>query len=113
MSWRVRAGLALAAGTRGPRVDGGSLRTARAGLLAACGNVLHGALRCGRRRRALRAATSPRRWLNFLGGQRWPQSLIPVECAPPLNWVAPGAVEVLLAGGPAARGEAVARPPRR
>jgi hypothetical protein len=100
--------LTLASGTRGPRVDG-ALRTARAGLFAA-GNVLHGA------ETADVAALDGRHVAgavnDFLGGQRWPRTLIPVECEAPLHWIAPGAVEVA-GSGPATRREGAARPPRR
>ena len=104
----VSAGLALDAGTRGPRVDG-ALRTARAGLFAA-GNVLHAA------ETGDVAALSGRHVAgavaDFLGGERWPHSLIPIECAPPLHWVAPSAVEARLAAPAAAGGEVAATPPR-
>jgi thioredoxin reductase len=85
----VSAGLSLDTGTGGPRVDG-ALRTARAGLFAA-GNVLHGA------ETADVAALSGRHVAasvaDFLASHHWPHALVPIDCAPPLHWVSPGAVE--------------------
>jgi thioredoxin reductase len=104
----VSAGLGLDAGTRGPRVDG-ALRTARAGLFAA-GNVLHGA------ETGDVAALSGRHVAgavaDFLGGERWPRSLVPIECAPPLHWVVPNAVEARLAASAQASDDRPAAPPR-
>lgn len=103
----VGAGLTLDSATRGPRVDG-ALRTARAGLFAA-GNVLHGA-------ETADVATLEGRHVastvaDFLGGERWPQSLVAVECAPPLHWIAPNAVEVM-GGGLSGRRQEIVVPPR-
>jgi thioredoxin reductase len=104
----VSAGLGLDTGSRGPRVDG-ALRTARAGLFAA-GNVLHAA------ESGDVAALSGRHVAgavaDFLGGERWPQSLVPIECASPLHWVVPSAVEARPAGPAAAGIEVPASPPR-
>jgi len=100
----VSAGLVLDAGTRGPRVDA-ALRTARAGLFAA-GNVLHGAESGDVA--ALSGHHVATSVSQFLSGKRWPRSLVPIECAPPLHWIAPSAVEA----APVAAGGAPATPPR-
>jgi thioredoxin reductase len=84
----VMAGLAMDAGTRGPAVDA-ALRTSRPGVFAA-GNLLHGAETAdvaalsGRHAAAGAAA--------FVRGSRWPETTIPLECEPPLQWIAPSAV---------------------
>jgi thioredoxin reductase len=81
-------GLALDAGTRGPRVDAG-LRTTRPGVFAA-GNLLHGAepadiaALSGRH-----AAASVARWL---AEGSWPERTIPIVCSPPLLWISPNGV---------------------
>jgi thioredoxin reductase len=86
----VLAGVGLDPGTRGPAVDY-ALRTARAGLFAA-GNVLHGA------ETADIAALSGRRAaesvIRYLGGEPWPAARVPIECEPPLHWIAPNTVVV-------------------
>jgi hypothetical protein len=85
----VMAGLAIDPGTRGPAVDA-ALRTSRPGVFAA-GNLLHGAETAdvaalgGRHAGAAAAAF-------VSGGERWPDARIPVECEPPLRWIAPNAV---------------------
>jgi thioredoxin reductase len=85
----VMAGLAMDAGTRGPAVDA-ALRTSRAGVFAA-GNLLHGAETAdvaalgGRHAGAAAAAF-------VSNGHGWPEARIPIECEPPLRWIAPNAV---------------------
>jgi thioredoxin reductase len=95
----VMAGLAMDAGTRGPAVDA-ALRSSRLGVFAA-GNLLHGAETAdvaalsGRHAGAAAAA--------FLaGGGAWPDVRIPIECEPPLRWIAPNAV--VPGAGPPPRG---------
>jgi thioredoxin reductase len=84
----VLAGAALDPGTRGPAVDSG-LHTSRPGLFAV-GNVLHGA------ETADVAALSGRHVaasvLRHLDGEPWPTARVPIECRPPLTWVAPNSV---------------------
>ena len=92
----VMAGLALDAGTRGPAVDA-ALRTSRPGVFAA-GNLLHGAeaadvAALGGRHAGAAAATF------VSNGPGWPDAPIPIECEPPLRWIAPNAV-VQGAGAP-------------
>ena len=85
----VMAGLAMDAGTGGPAVDA-ALRTSRPGVFAA-GNLLHGAETAdvaalgGRHAGAAAAAF-------VTDGQGWPEARVPVECEPPLRWIAPNAV---------------------
>ena len=85
----VMAGLAMDPGTRGPVVDA-ALRTSRPGVFAA-GNLLHGAETAdvaalgGRHAGAAAAAF-------VAGGHGWPDARIPIECEPPLRWIAPNAV---------------------
>jgi thioredoxin reductase len=95
----VMAGLAMDAGTRGPAVDA-ALRSSRPGVFAA-GNLLHGAETAdvaalsGRHAGAAAAA--------FLAsGGTWPDARIPIECEPPLHWIAPNAV--VPGAGPPPRG---------
>jgi hypothetical protein len=92
----VMAGLAMDPGTRGPAVDA-ALRTSRPGVFAA-GNLLHGAETAdvaalgGRHAGAVAAA--------FLSnGHEWPEARVPIECEPPLQWIAPNVV-VRGAGAP-------------
>ena len=92
----VMAGLAMDPGTRGPAVDA-ALRTSRPGVFAA-GNLLHSAETAdvaalgGRHAGAAAAA--------FLSnGQEWPEARVPIECEPPLHWIAPNVV-VPNAGAP-------------
>ena len=92
----VMAGLAMDPGTRGPAVDT-ALRTSRRGVFAA-GNLLHGAETAdvaalgGRHAGAAAAA--------FLAnGGSWPDQPVPIECEPPLRWIAPNVV-VADAGAP-------------
>jgi len=92
----VMAGLAIDAGTRGPSVDA-ALRTSRPGVFAA-GNLLHGAETAdvaalgGRHAGAAAAAFAS-------NGHGWADARIPIECEPPLRWIAPNAV-VAGAGAP-------------
>ena len=85
----VMAGLVMDAGTHGPAVDA-ALRTSRPGVFAA-GNLLHGAetadvAALGGRHAGGAAAA-------FVSGARgWPDSRIPIECEPPLGWIAPNVV---------------------
>ena len=86
----VMAGLAMDPGTRGPSVDA-ALRTSRRGVFAA-GNLLHGAemadiAALSGRHAAVAAAA-------FAAGERdWPER-VPIECEPPLGWIAPNAIAV-------------------
>src|SRR4051794_1521299 len=91
--------LDLDPGTRGPSVDP-ALRTARPGVFAA-GNVLHGA------EPADVAALSGRHAavgvLEHLAGRPWPHDRLAIECADPLDWIAPNALTALATGEPARR----------
>jgi thioredoxin reductase len=84
----VMGGLELDPGTRGPRADT-RLRTTRLGTFAA-GNLLQGAEPAdiaglsGRH-----AAGSVALWLA--GDGSWPAT-VPIECAPPLDWISPNAI---------------------
>ena len=93
----VMGGLELDPGTRGPRVDA-ALRTSRPGVLAA-GNLLHGA------ETADVAALSGRHAAvatdGVVRGAHWPERRVPVECEPPLQWIAPNVVAPGGAGAPA------------
>jgi len=84
----VMGGLEMDRGTRGPRVDT-ALRTSRPGVLAA-GNLLHGA------ETADVAALSGRHAAiatdGVVRGAHWPERRVPVDCEPPLHWIAPNAV---------------------
>lgn len=85
----IMAGLAMDPGTRGPAVDA-ALRTSRPGVFAA-GNLLHGA------ETADVAALSGRHAgaaaAGFVSnGHGWPGARIPIECDPPLRWIAPNTV---------------------
>ncbi len=88
----VMAGVALDAGTRGPRVDT-ALRTTRTGIFAV-GNLLQGAepadvaALSGRH-----AAAFVRRWLTD-GGQ-WQHHRVAITCQEPLHWISPNAVSDL------------------
>jgi thioredoxin reductase len=85
----VAGALELDPGTRGPRVDTG-LRTMRRGVFGA-GNVLQGAepadiaALSGRH-----AAATVATWLA--GDGSWPVA-VPIECAPPLAWISPNAID--------------------
>jgi thioredoxin reductase len=84
----VMGGLKLDQGTRGPRTDTG-LRTSRPGIFAA-GNLLHGAEPADiAALSGTHAAGSVARWLA--GDGSWP-AVVPVECAPPLQWISPNAI---------------------
>ena len=109
----VMGGLELDPGTRGPRVDA-ALRTSRPGVLAA-GNLLHGA------ETADVAALSGRHAAvatdGVVRGAHWPDGRVPVECEPPLQWIAPNVVAPGGAGAPprgrfALRSREFARRPR-
>jgi thioredoxin reductase len=93
----LMGGLELDPGTRGPRVDA-ALRTSRPGVLAA-GNLLHGA------ETADVAALSGRHAAvatdGVVRGAHWPERRVPVECEPPLQWIAPNVVAPGGAGAPA------------
>ena len=109
----VMAGLAMDAGTRGPAVDA-ALRTSQARRLR--GRQPASRCRDRRRGRARRAARRrPPRPRSSAEGRGWPEARVPVECEPPLRWIAPNAV-VPGAGRAAARalraplGELRARP---
>jgi len=94
----VMGGLELDPGTRGPRVDA-ALRTSRPGVVAA-GNLLHGA------ETADVAALSGRHAAGatdgVVRGAHWPEPGVPVECEPPLDWIAPNVVTP--GAGPPPRG---------
>jgi len=94
----VMGGLELDRGTRGPRVDA-ALRTSRPGVVAA-GNLLHGA------ETADVAALSGRHAAGatdgVVRGAHWPEPGVPVECEPPLDWIAPNVVTP--GAGPPPRG---------
>lgn len=84
----VLGGADLYSGTRGPTVDPAH-RTTRPGLFAA-GNVLHGAETADIAALSGRAAAGS--VVRFLAGEAWPASSIPIECEPPLAWIAPNTV---------------------
>ena len=104
----VIGGLALDPGTRGPVTDA-ALRTSRPGVFAA-GNLLHGAETAdiaalsGRHAAAtLQDGSDP--FLRVVEGcvrkgsdpflrvvEGWPAVRVPIECEPPLHWIAPNAV---------------------
>jgi thioredoxin reductase len=93
----VMGGLAIDPGTRGPAVDA-ALRTSRPGVLAA-GNLLHGA------ETADVAALSGRHAAAKLKGTvplRWAGPRVPIECEPPLHWIAPTVIAP--GAGPPPRG---------
>jgi thioredoxin reductase len=84
----VMGGVELDPGTRGPAVDA-ALRTSRPGVFAA-GNLLHGAetadvAALSGRHAAVAAAA-------YLRGSGWPENRVPIECEPPLQWIAPNVV---------------------
>ena len=86
----VMGGLDMDPGTRGPAVDA-ALRTSREGVFAA-GNLLHGAepadvAALSGRHAAATAAEHVR-------GSLWPEQRVPIECEPPLQWIAPNALAV-------------------
>ena len=85
----ISAGAALDAGTRGPAVDP-SLRTTRAGVFAA-GNLLHGAEPADVA--ALSGRHAAATVVRHLEGERWPTARLPIECHPPLRWIAPNVVD--------------------
>jgi thioredoxin reductase len=85
----IAAGAALDPGTRGPAVDP-SLRTTRTGLFAA-GNLLHGAEPADVA--ALSGRQAAATVIRHLEGERWPTARLPIECHPPLRWIAPNAVD--------------------
>ena len=102
----VMGGLAMDAGTRGPRVDA-ALHTTREGVFAA-GNLLHGAetadvAALSGRHAAVGAAA-------FVRGSSWPEASLPLECEPPLRWISPNAVAA--SGASAQGGGRAGRPPR-
>ena len=95
----VMAGLDMDPGTRGPAVDA-ALRTSRPGVFAA-GNLLHGAETADVAALSGRhAAASAAAFVS--NGQAWPDARIPIECDPPLRWIAPNVV--VPGAGPPARG---------
>jgi hypothetical protein len=84
-----RGGLTMDPATRAPRTDGSS-RTSARGVFAA-GNLLHAAetadVAALGGRHAARAAAA------FLRTGEWPHDdAVPIECEPPVHWVAPSAV---------------------
>jgi thioredoxin reductase len=86
-------GLAIDAGTRGPRVDGG-YRASAPGVFAA-GNLVHGAETAGVcARDGEWVAATMLDWLHA-DGPRWPAAnAVPVDCVPPLRWVSPNAITI-------------------
>jgi hypothetical protein len=100
----VLAGIALDPGTRGPVVDA-ALRTGRPGVFAA-GNLDHGAEPADIA--ALSGRHAGARAADYLMGDRtWPERLVPIRCAPPLQWIAPNAVAP--GAGPPLRGRLLLR----
>jgi thioredoxin reductase len=86
-------GLALDAGTRGPRVDA-AFRASTRGVFAA-GNLLHGAEIadvC-----ALEGRRAARHVVNFLEDGIWPESPARIVVEPPLAWVFPNAISLPVA----------------
>ena len=81
----VLGGAALDPGTRGPAADP-SLRTSRPGLFAA-GNHLHGAEPADVA--ALSGRHAAATVVRHLDGEPWPTARLPIECHPPLCWIAP------------------------
>jgi thioredoxin reductase len=84
----VMGGLRMDPGTLGPVVDA-ALRTSREGVCAA-GNLLHGAepadvAALGGRHAAATVA-------EYVRGSAWPDERVPIECAPPLQWIVPNAL---------------------
>lgn len=84
----VLGGLELDPLTRGPRIDS-SLRTSRPGTFAA-GNVNHGAEAADIASLSGRHVASA--VARYLDGEQWPESRVPIRCAPPLGWIAPNAI---------------------
>lgn len=85
-----RGGLMMDPATRGPCIDG-ALRTSAPGVFAA-GNLVHAA------ETADIAALSGRHVAHavqaFLESDRWPERApVPILCAPPVQWVAPSAID--------------------
>jgi len=84
----VMAGADLDPLTRGPAMDA-ALRTSRPGVFAA-GNVVHGA------ETADIASLSGRHVATavagYLNGEPWPGSRVPIQCEPPIGWIAPNAI---------------------
>jgi thioredoxin reductase len=81
----VTAGIELDPGTRGPAVDQG-LRCSRRGVFAT-GNLLHGAEPADVA--ALSGRHAAAAVARYVGDGEWPAERIPIECEPPLGWIAP------------------------
>lgn len=81
-------GLAIDAGTRGPRVDG-AYRSSRHGVFAA-GNLLRGAETADLA--ALEGRTVAQYIHAFLQDDEWPELGVPVVAEPPLAWVCPSVI---------------------
>jgi Pyridine nucleotide-disulphide oxidoreductase len=95
----VLGGLDLDPGTRGPSVDP-ALHTSRRGVFAA-GNVLHGAEPADVA--ALSGWHAAGGVLEHLAGRPWPHARLPIECADPLDWIAPNTLTAPATGEPARR----------
>jgi pyruvate/2-oxoglutarate dehydrogenase complex dihydrolipoamide dehydrogenase (E3) component len=89
-------GIALDAGTKGPRVDG-NLRTSTPGVFAA-GNLLRGAETADAA--ALEGRYAAGRISEYLGRAGWPGNMLPIEVSDPIEWVSPNAVSAASAGAP-------------
>ena len=79
--------LAMDAGSKGPRTDGG-FRTSRPGVFAA-GNLLRGAETAATS--AMEGRQAAGRIVDFLQGQDWPQQL-PIHAQAPLTWIFPNSI---------------------
>jgi len=79
--------LAMDAGSKGPRTDGG-FRTSRPGVFAA-GNLLRGAETAATS--AMEGRQAAGRIVDFLQGQDWPQQL-PIHARAPITWVFPNSL---------------------
>lgn len=89
-----RAGLAMDAATRAPRVDQ-ALRTSVRGVFAA-GNLLHGAETADVA--ALGGRHAAHSLHAFLASGAWPERApLRLNCQPPLRWISPSAIEGPLA----------------
>jgi thioredoxin reductase len=89
-------GLAIDAGTRGPRVDAG-YRTSRRGVFAA-GNLLRGAETADLG--ALEGRAAAQHIYAFLQNEQWPEPGVPLVAEPPLVWVCPNVIAPGLAVQP-------------
>jgi hypothetical protein len=105
----VLAGAALDPATRGPSVDP-PLRTTRQGIFAA-GNLLHGAETADVA--ALSGRHAAASVIRYLDGEAWPTARVPIQCRPPLLWIAPNAVTAPSAAAGTAPSTASVAPPSK